>query len=72
MDELWEATTSKVELPEFLKLWYFSAQGPGPMFHDNRRTYHRYFMRGKAALKRGQSMIGTAANPHALHVHESR
>ena len=59
MDQLWDATTSKVELPESLKSSYFSAQGPGPICYDNRRTYHRYFMRGKAVLKRGESLIGT-------------
>ena len=37
----------------------FSAQGPGPVFYDNKRSYHRYFMRGKAVLKRGTTMIGT-------------
>jgi hypothetical protein len=58
MNELWEATSTKVELPEFLKPAYFSAHGPEPVFHDNRRTYHRYFMRGKAVLKRGQVVIG--------------
>jgi hypothetical protein len=59
MDDLWEATAAKVQLPNSLRADYFGAQGPAPLFHDNRRTYHRYFMRGKAVLKRGQSMIGT-------------
>jgi PilZ domain len=59
MDELWEATPAKVELPDSLRPAYFSAQGPEPLFHDNRRSYHRFFMRGKAVLKRGPSMIGT-------------
>src|SRR5690349_96169 len=59
ISELWDAAATKVELPEFLKLSYFAAHGPGPMFHDNRRAFHRYFMRGKAVLKRGQSTIGT-------------
>ena len=59
MDDLWEATASKVELPVALRPSYFGVQGPEPVFHDNRRTYHRYYMRGKAVLKRGTSMIGT-------------
>ena len=59
MDDLWEATPAKVELPDSMRPSYFSAQGPEPVFHDNRRSYHRYFMRGKAVLKRGPSMIGT-------------
>lgn len=59
MDDLWEATTSKVELPDSLKQSYFGAQGAASVFHDNKRSYHRYYMRGKAVLKRGKSMIGT-------------
>src|SRR5829696_2596013 len=59
MNDLWDATASKVELPESLRPTYFAVQGPYPLFHDNRRTFHRYFMRGKAVLKRGNSMIGT-------------
>jgi len=58
MDDLWEATAAKVELPDSLRAAFFGAQGPGPLFHDNRRSFHRYFMRGKAVLKRGTSMIG--------------
>ena len=59
MNDLWEATPAKVDLPDSLRSAYFSAQGPEPLFHDNRRSYHRYYMRGKAVLKRGPSMIGT-------------
>lgn len=59
MNDLWEATPAKVDLPDSLRASYFRAQGPEPLFHDNRRSYHRYFMRGKAVLKRGPSMIGT-------------
>jgi PilZ domain len=59
MNDLWEVTPSKVELPESMRPAFFAAQGPVPLFYDNRRTYHRYFMRGKAVLKRGSTMIGT-------------
>lgn len=59
MHDLWEATPSKVDLPESLRSAYFGAQGPAPLYHDNRRSFHRYYMRGKAVLKRGSSMIGT-------------
>ena len=59
MNDLWEATPSKVELPDSLRPAFFGVKGPVPLFHDNRRTYHRYFMRGKAVLKRGTSLIGT-------------
>ena len=59
MDDLWQATSAKVELPENLRPVFFGVQGPGPMYHDNKRSFHRYFMRGKAVLKRGKTMIGT-------------
>jgi hypothetical protein len=59
MEDLWEATTSKVELPEQLRATFFGAQGPEPLFHDNKRSYHRYFMRGKAVLRRGETTFGT-------------
>src|SRR5215213_1367567 len=59
MHDLWEATPSKVELPETWRPSFFDVKGPVPLFHDNRRSYHRYFMRGKAVLKRGTTMIGT-------------
>jgi hypothetical protein len=59
MEDLWEATSTKVELPDFLKPSFFGAAGPEPVFHDNKRSYHRYFMRGKAVLKRGKTMLGT-------------
>jgi hypothetical protein len=59
IEDLWEATNSQVELTESLKASFFGAHGPEPMFHDNKRSYHRYFMRGKAVLKRGKLMFGT-------------
>ena len=59
MNDLWEATAAKVELPDSLRSAYFGAQGPVPLYHDNRRSFHRYYMRGKAVLKRGAMMIGT-------------
>ena len=58
MNDLWEATPSKVELPDSLRPAYFAVQGLFPVFHDNRRSYHRYYMRGKAVLKRDKAMVG--------------
>ena len=59
MNDLWAATAAKVDLPDSLRPTYFGAQGPAPLYHDNRRSFHRYYMRGKAVLKRGTTMIGT-------------
>jgi hypothetical protein len=59
MDDLWAATSAKVELSEPFKRKFMELQGPAPTYFDNRRTYHRYYMRGKAVLQRGNSAIGT-------------
>jgi PilZ domain len=59
LDELWEATSPKVELSDSMRREFFAVQGAGPLFYDNKRSYHRYYMRGKAILKRGTLLIGT-------------
>jgi hypothetical protein len=59
IEELWEKTTAKVELSDSLRKRYFAVQGPMPTYYDNQRTYHRYFMRGKAVLQRGDALFGT-------------
>ena len=59
MDELWEMTGTKVELPESHLKNFFGLQGPEPVYNANQRSYHRYYMRGKAVLKRGKTTFGT-------------
>ena len=59
MDELWEMTVAKAQLSDSLGKDFFAARGPTPAYYDNQRSYHRHFMRGKAVLKRGKSMLGT-------------
>jgi|SRR5688572_7404918 hypothetical protein len=56
---LWETTQPKVRLPEQLSDAFFDPQGPMPVHQDNRRGYHRYFMRAKAILKRNGIMLGS-------------
>ncbi len=51
--ELWEAAPKKVTLSDSFRKAFFAPHGAMPMFHDNRRAYHRYFMRGKAVVLRG-------------------
>jgi hypothetical protein len=58
IDDLWDAAPTKAALPEALRKQFHTVHGPTPMFHDNRRVYHRYYMRGKAVLKRNKSLIG--------------
>ncbi len=53
MEELWEAAEPKVELNDSSRRQFFAARGAAPLYHDNRRSFHRYFMRGKAVLRNG-------------------
>ena len=59
MEELWEMTTAKVELPHSMQANFFVAPAPEPSYYNNKRSYHRYTMRCKAVLKRGTSLLGT-------------
>jgi hypothetical protein len=59
MDDLWDATSAKTELSPSLQQAFFAAQGACPVHTDNKRSYHRYYMRSKAVLKRGTAMLGT-------------
>jgi PilZ domain len=59
MDDLWKATSAKVELSDSMKQELFDTGGASRFGYDNRRSYQRYFMRGKAVLKRDDTMLGT-------------
>jgi len=59
IDPAWEGTDAKVQLPEALRETFFSPQGPLPTHFENKRQYHRYYLRGKAVLKRGDQVLGT-------------
>ncbi len=59
LEDLWEATAKKLEMSDSMRADFFSVNGATPLFFDNRRTYNRYQMRGKAVLKRGPALIGT-------------
>jgi hypothetical protein len=57
--ESWEAADMTVQLPESLGQRFVDKHGPMPLYHENKRGYHRHYMRGKALLKRGQTTLGT-------------
>jgi hypothetical protein len=56
IEELWESAATKVRLSESLRQ-FMEQQGAMPVYHDNRRAYHRYFMRGKAVMLRGDATL---------------
>jgi PilZ domain len=55
--DVWDTLEQKARLPvdevEFLAL-----KGPTPRVYENQRSYHRFFLRGKALLKRNQTLLG--------------
>jgi hypothetical protein len=57
MEELWEMASAKVD-PNSLGKDFFSLHGPAQPMGYNHRAYHRHYMRGKAVLKRGATVIG--------------
>ena len=60
IDEAWVSADKKVELPQSLGPFFFTKTGPMPVHQDeNKRGFHRHYMRGKALLKRGASTFGT-------------
>jgi hypothetical protein len=58
MDELWEKAAAKVD-PNQLAKDFFAFHGPSAPMGHNLRAYHRHYMRGKAILKRGDTLLGT-------------
>jgi len=56
--ELWETTETKIQISESMQKDFFEVQGPTPRFYDNKRSFHRFFMRGKAVLKRRDTVFG--------------
>jgi hypothetical protein len=59
MEKLWEAAEAALQLPEPEATYFFQFKGPMPSGHfDNRRSYHRFYLRDKAILTRGKSTLG--------------
>jgi hypothetical protein len=56
--DAWEAADMTVQLPESLGP-FLESRGPMPLYHENKRCFHRHYMRGKAILKRGEMTLGT-------------
>lgn len=58
MSEDWEAAVDCVQLPESMRDDFLEKRGPMPMHFENKRSFHRYYMRGKAILNRGEANFG--------------
>jgi hypothetical protein len=40
---------------------FMEPRGPMPIHYDNQRSYHRHYLRGKALLKQGTTLLGIYA-----------
>jgi len=59
MDKLWRAAETTLELPKLEAKYFFEFRGPMPSGHfDNRRSYHRFYLRDKAILTRNETTLG--------------
>jgi hypothetical protein len=56
--DLWEMAEPKVALPYPLSDRFMNSQGPMSSYYDDKRSYQRFYLRGKAVLKRRGSVMG--------------
>lgn len=54
----WDTCDRKARLPVHLASRFFEEQGAMPVHFDSQRTFHRFYMRGKAMLTRGDERLG--------------
>jgi PilZ domain len=57
IEAAWEAAAAKPHLSRAVARRFFEPKGPMRGHFDNRRSYHRYYMRGKALLVRGDATL---------------
>jgi hypothetical protein len=55
----WNTCDRKAKLPAELALRFFQPHGATPLHYDSQRSFHRYFLRGKAVLTRGDERLGS-------------
>jgi hypothetical protein len=54
----WESAQVQTQLPAAMAKSFFAHSGPMRGHFDNRRSFHRYYLRDKALLTRGESLLG--------------
>jgi PilZ domain len=59
IDELWECAAQKAKLPEAMSKDFFTRRGAMTQHFENKRNYHRYYLRAKAILKRNSTVLGS-------------
>lgn len=58
IEPAWKAAEAKVQLPDSWRASFFEKSGPMALHHENRRNYHRYFVRVKTVIKHGGKKYG--------------
>jgi hypothetical protein len=58
VSQLWEQSDSQVQMSEGLAKHFFEPTGAMPQHYENHRTFHRYYLRGKAVLSRRDRILG--------------
>lgn len=58
IDREWESAEAKVRMPEPALRSFFVLKGPMPSYFENHRTHHRFYLRGKAVLRRHERLLG--------------
>ena len=54
----WHACEQKALLPREMALRFMQAHGAMPLHFESQRSFHRFYLRGKAVLKRGDETFG--------------
>ena len=56
--DLWDLAEPKVEIPQPLADGFLASRGPVAAHFDDKRAFQRFFLRGKAVLKRRGAIMG--------------
>jgi hypothetical protein len=57
IDDFWESTSAQARLP-VPEQEYCAQRGAMPSAPESKRVYHRYYLRGKALIKRRGALLG--------------
>lgn len=58
IQDVWASAQAQVQLPAAMAKSFFVPSGPMRGHFDNRRSFHRYYLRSKALLTSGEMSIG--------------
>jgi hypothetical protein len=56
--EMWETVERKAKLPERLRRDFFDPTGPTSISHECKRSFHRFYLRAAAIVRRESTLLG--------------